>query len=193
MATINLLDWRQERRERRKKQFQWALFGAVVAGAALVYGGLRWIDTAVSHQNARNRFLQQQIVETDRQIRQINQLQSVKSRLLARMRVIEQLEQSRSQVVHFFDQLVDTLPPGVYLNKLSEKGKMTTLQGEADSNSRVSTYMRNLDNSPWFANPNLVVITAKQVDGQRVSKFTLQVQNDTPAGGKKKAQHGGAA
>jgi len=195
MATINLLDWRQERRERRKKQFQRALIGAALAGAALVFGGLQWIQGSIRYQNARNHFLQQQIVRTNHQIKQINQLQTVKSHLLARMRVIEQLEQSRSHIVHFFDQLVATLPPGIYLNRLNEKGKMTTLRGDADSNSRVSTYLRNLDASPWFTAPDLVVITAKRIDGQRVSEFTLQVQNTSPAQGKKREQRarGGAA
>jgi len=187
MPTINLLDWRQERRERRKKQFQVALLAALVVGAGLVYGGVRVVDGDVNYQNARNRYLQQQIAETDRQIKKIEDLQQLKSRLLARMHVIERLEQSRSQIVHYFDQLVATLPKGVYLTKVQEKGASTTLQGDADSNGRVSTYLRNLDGSPWFTDPNLVVITAKHVNGQRVSEFTLKVKNDNPSNNKKKA------
>ncbi len=180
MPKINLLDWRQERRERRKKRFQVGLLLSVAVGAALVFGAQRVIDGAISQQRARNRYLQHQIAITNREIRRINKLESLKSRLLSRMQIIERLEQSRSQVVHFFDQLVATLPQGVHLNDVSEKGKITTIKGLADSNGSVSAYLRNLAASPWFSDPNLVVITAEHKDGQRISKFTLTVKNSVP-------------
>lgn len=181
MPSINLLDWRQERRERRKKHFQAGLGVAVLVGAALVYGTLHAIGGEIGNQDARNRYLRGQIAITNHQIRKINQLEDLKSRLLARMQIISKLEQSRAQVVHFFDQLVTTLPHGVHLTEVQEKGKITTIQGVADSNGSVSAYLRRLDASPWFSDPNLIVITAHEANGERISRFTLTVKNSVPS------------
>lgn len=180
MPRINLLDWRHERRERRKKHFINALGGAVVGAAAVVYLGMWTVGGAVEFQNARNRYLEQRIKVVEHQMREIKDLESTKARLIARMRVIERLQQNRSQIVHFFDQIVDTLPDGVYLKSLQQTGGKTIIDGVADSNGRVSTYLKNLDASPWFEDPRLIVITAKDLNGRRVSAFTLQVKNTAP-------------
>lgn len=182
MATrINLLDWRAARRERRKRGF-YAMLSAAAGGAALVVVlGSLLVGQAIDGQQARNRYLQQQIVEVDRQIKQVHELERLRADLLSRMRVIEQLQASRSATVHFFDEIVNTLPDGVYLTALKQSGDEVTIDGVAESNGRVSAYMKNLDHSPWFSNPRLVVIKTSVQNHQRRADFTLRVKNLTKA------------
>ncbi len=182
MPRINLLDWRQERRERRKKKFISALVFAALGAVALVLVGMWAVDGEIEYQNARNRYLQDQIRIVENQMREIKGLEETRARLIARMRVIEKLQQNRARIVHFFDQIVATLPEGVYLTSLKQDGAKTTLQGIADSNGRVSTYLKNLDGSPWFTDPRLIVINAKNIEGRRVSDFTLEVKSAAPEG-----------
>lgn len=180
MATrINLLDWRAERRELRKKQFTAMLGAAFVVSAGLVALGWLAMNSAIASQDARNDYLRQQIVETDQKIKEIQELEKVKNNLLSRMRVIEELQASRSATVHFFDELVNTLPEGVNLVSVKQSGTGVTVEGIAESNGRVSTYMKNLDASDWFDDPKLVVIKTAEKNNQRQSQFTLQVKNLT--------------
>jgi type IV pilus assembly protein PilN len=181
MTRINLLDWRAERRARRQKQFL-ALLGAVAAACALLVLVVDFvINEEVSHQRMRNTFLQQQIAQLDAQIKEIQELERTKANLLERMRVIEQLQQSRSATVHFFDEIINTLPDGVYLTSVKQQGQNVTLDGVAESNGRISSYMKNLDASPWFKDPKLVVIKTDDKSRLRNSVFTLQVTNLTKA------------
>lgn len=175
--TINLLDWRQERRDRVKKQFMILLGLGAAAAAVLVV--VVWIGAlqTVEHQTARNDYLKQQIAETEKKIKEIQDLAKTKASLLARMRVIEQLQASRSAMVHFFDEIVNTLPDGVTLTAIKQVGGKVTLDGIAESNGRVSTYMKNLENSQWFDAPKLVIIKTSEKDKTRKSEFTLEVKN----------------
>ena len=182
MATrINLLDWRQARRERLTQQFAAIMGVAALASAAIV--GMIWFSVLndIDDQRERNTYLQEQIAEADQKIKEIEDLERTKSNLLARMRVIEQLQASRAATVHFFDEIVNTLPDGVSLNSIKQVGESVTIEGVAESNGRVSTYMKNLDASDWFAEPKLVVINTSEKDSQRKSDFTLQVKNLTKA------------
>lgn len=179
MKTINLLDWRAEQREQRKRQFIQAAAGGAILAALIVFGGMQVMDRAIGHQEGRNDRLEQEIRLIDRKIKEIEELERVKANLLARMRIIEELQASRSETVHFFDEIVNTLPDGVHLTLIRQQGRATTIEGVAESNGRVSTYMKNLDASPWFDNPRLVVIkTGEARSGAgRASDFTLQVTN----------------
>ncbi|MDB5974417.1 MAG: hypothetical protein JWR07_1177 [Nevskia sp.] len=181
MTKINLLDWRAERRQRRKQQFMLLIGITFLASAALVGIAYFAMDAAVSHQQSRNKLLQTEIVALDKQIKEIQELQKVKANLLARMRVIEQLQQSRSATVHFFDEIVNTLPDGVYLTSVKQTGADVTLDGVAESNGRISAYMKNLDSSPWFKDPKLVVIHTSDKNRLRSSEFQLKVTNLTKA------------
>ncbi|WP_428311029.1 PilN domain-containing protein [Hydrocarboniphaga sp.] len=176
---INLLDWRSERRELRKRQFNVMLAAAAVTSAGLVAISIMLAGNAVDHQNARNEYLRQQIAEVDLKIKEIQELEKVKRNLLSRMRVIEELQASRSATVHFFDELVNTLPEGVNLTSVKQTGTGVVIEGIAESNARVSTYMKNLDASKWFADPKLVVIKTSEKNSQRQSEFQLQVKNLT--------------
>ena len=176
---INLLDWRTELKNQRKQQFvaMIAMGGLLaVVGVGLVYYG---VSNAIDHQKARNDFLRAQIVEMEAKIKEIEELEKVKQNLLARMKVIEELQASRAAMVHFFDEIVNTLPEGVYLRSLKQQGAAVTVDGVAESNNRVSTYMKNIESSAWFADPKLVVINTRDVNKRRQSEFQLQFKNLT--------------
>lgn len=181
MTKVNLLDWRAQRREQRKQRFL-AMMGVAVAVAALIFGGTYLsMKNAIDLQNDRNEYLKQQIADVDQKIKEIQELEKVKNNLLARMRVIEELQASRSATVHFFDELVNTLPEGVTLTSIKQAGTLVTVEGAAESNGRVSTYMKNLEASAWFDDPKLVVIKTSETGSSRRSDFTLQVTNLTKA------------
>ena len=172
MARINLLPWREERRKARQIQFN--ILMGVVAAAGLFTVGVIYLgmDTLIAGQNARNSFLEDQGKLMDEKIAKIKDLQDTKQSLLARMQIIQQLQQSRPIVVHLFDQLVKTLPPGVYLTSVSESGSDLNIQGVAESSARVSTYLRNIDASPWMGDPNLQVVQ-KDTSRTGAQLFTL--------------------
>lgn len=181
MTKINLLDWRAQKREQRKQRF-YAMMGVAVVVAVAVFGvGYLMMSNAIDLQNDRNGYLKQQIADVDQKIKEIQELEKVKNNLLARMRVIEELQASRSATVHFFDELVNTLPDGVTLTSIKQSGARVTVEGAAESNGRVSTYMKNLEASAWFNDPKLVVIKTSDTGSQRRSDFTLQVTNLTKA------------
>ncbi|MBX6420315.1 MAG: PilN domain-containing protein [Nevskia sp.] len=179
MTRINLLDWRAERRKRRQQRFLALLALAAIAAILVVLFGDLGMQQAVEYQRSRNDFLKKQIAQIDAQIKEIQELEKVRRNLIERMRVIEQLQQSRSATVHFFDEIVNTLPDGVYLTSLKQNGKEVTIEGVAESNGRISAYMKNLDASPWFKDPKLVVIKTSTKTKFRASDFTLQVTNLT--------------
>lgn len=179
MTKINLLDWRAARREKRRQAFVARMGLGIVAALGAVALGWVMMGNAVSRQQERNSYLSQQIAEIDQKIKEIEELEKVKQNLLARMRVIEQLQSSRSATVHFFDEIVNTLPEGVTLTALQQNGDKVQINGIAQSNGRISTYMKNLEASPWFDDPKLVVIKTSEQNRQREGQFTLQVRNLT--------------
>jgi type IV pilus assembly protein PilN len=182
MATrINLLDWRAARHARRKKEFLSLLVLGLGASAALIGLGYVTVEHSIETQQARNQFMTAQIAEMDKQIKEIQELEKVRANLVARMHVIEQLQQSRAASVHFFDEIVNTIPEGVYLTAVKQNGQSVTIDGIAESSGRISAYLKNLDGSPWFKDPKLVVIKTAEKNKQRNSEFTLQVTNLTRA------------
>ena len=181
MTKINLLDWRAERRARRREQFLQYLVLAFIVAAAVVGFAYFGMTRAISAQEARNEYLKQQIAEVDQKIKEIEDLERTKQNLLARMRVIEELQGSRAATVHFFDELVNTIPDGVTLLSVKQTGDTVLIEGVAESNGRISTYIKNFESSPWFAEPRLVVIRTSEKNKQREGAFTLQVKNLTKA------------
>lgn len=181
MARINLLPWRAERRSLRQKEFMGML--GLAAGAALLLSFLivMYYNGQIEGQQNRNNYLTAQIALVDEQIKQIEELDKKKANLLARKQVIEQLQASRSQMVHLFDELVRTIPEGVRLNSIKQSGQTLTLDGFAQSNARVSSYMRNLQDSGWMTNPDLTIIEAKGTDKGLPNVFTLKVTLKSPS------------
>ncbi len=174
MARINLLPWRAELREERRKEF-WVLTFAVIIGAVIVaYLANTQVDGQINYQSKRNQRIQAEITQLDTKIEEIKELEVKRERLLKRKEVIDDLQASRAQMVHLFDELVRTLPEGVYLDSIKQNGSQLTLKGFAQSNARVSAYMRNIDNSGWLHEPDLKVIEAQSSERLRSFDFTLQ-------------------
>ena len=180
MARINLLPWRAERRKLRQKEFGLMLGLAAVAGIVLWFIVNSYYNAQISGQNERNDYLRQQITQVDAQIKEIEELDKKKAKLLARKEVIEQLQANRSQMVHLFDSLVRTIPDGVILTSIKQEGDKLTLEGRSQSNARVSTYMRNLEGSGWMTKPELSIIEARAGDAGLPYAFTLSVTLANP-------------
>ncbi|HRF84291.1 MAG TPA: PilN domain-containing protein, partial [Pseudoxanthomonas sp.] len=169
MARINLLPWRAERRKQRQREFQGMLGLAALAGVLLSLLIWFYFDRQIAGQNERNSFLQAEITKVQQQNEEIKELDAKKDRLLARKKVIEELQANRSQMVHLFDSLVRTIPDGVTLASIKQEGDMLTLEGNAQSNARVSAYMRNLEVSGWMTKPDLSIIEVKKDESAPVT------------------------
>lgn len=180
MARINLLPWREERRQQRQKEF-FALLGMGAVGAIVIFFAIQWfVGSLVDNQRARNNVLTTEIASLDRKIRQIEELDRKKARLLARKEIIERLQASRSMMVHLFDELVRTIPEGVQLTNIKQAGQVLTLSGVAQSNARVSAYLRNLDSSDWLRDPDLDIIEAASNQRNYKYEFTVRVGLRSP-------------
>jgi len=179
---INLLPWRAERRKQQRNEFFTLMGMAAAATLLLVFMVRVYYQQLISHQEARNDFLQAEISKLDEKIKEIESLENEKERLLARMKTIEQLQTSRPVIVHLFDELVGALPEGVYLTEIAQQGDAVTLKGAARSNARVSSFMRNLDASGWLRDPALEIIESKEVDQRRISSFSLTVKQKKQEG-----------
>ena len=167
MPRINLLPWREELRELRRNQFYMAMAGAIGAASVAVFLGVLVMNSIISHQNSRNQVLTEEMKLLDRKIEEIKDLEAKKDRLVARMQIIEQLQQSRPEVVHLFEELVRTLPDGVYLTQVRQSGNSLRLEGGAESNTRVSAFMRNIDGSDWLTSPDLEIVEVMKPDQNR--------------------------
>ncbi len=175
---INLLPWRDEERQRKTKAFTQQLFlGAVLVGSIVFYT-VFFIDGQIDYQNRRNQYLQVEIDRLKAELIEIGELENTKQQLLARTEIIQQLQTRRPQVVHVFYELANALPEGVKLTAIEQQQDTITLQGKAESNSRVSAFMRNLHNSEWFTEPRLDIIEANA--DKSVSSFTLQLEQANP-------------
>ncbi len=177
MPHINLLPWRDELRKRREKEFiVTAVIAALMMGGVVLGVHLHY-ESRIAYQNQRNTFIDTEIDSLDKKIKEIENLKKERDSLIARTKVIQDLQAGRPEIVHVFDELVTTLPDGVYYTKVAQKGRGMNLQGVAQSNARVSSLMRSLNTSTWFENPSLVEITAnpQKETAVRLSKFSLNV------------------
>ena len=180
MTEINLLPWREENRQEQKKNFVVMLVMVCVFAAAIV-GLIHFqMQGKIDYQLSRNQFLSDEIATVDKQILEIRELQKVRRSLIERMEVIQDLQGSRPSIVHLFTEIVSTVPNGVYLQSLAQTGNNLVIKGEAESNARVSTYMRNLQASAWLKDPNLTVIEIEDKTVNRISTFMLTVKQTSP-------------
>jgi len=176
MARINLLPWRETERKRRLREF---IVMAVTALAATLIGGVALhlhVEGLISGQEGRNRFLQNEIHLLDEKIKEIQELEKTKANLLARMEIIQQLQKSRPAVVHLFDELAVRIPEGVYLTTMSQTDRSVVVEGRAQSNARVSSFMRNIEASKWVGKPLLMLIENKDQTGTGMSHFRLRFE-----------------
>lgn len=191
MARINLLNWREEKRKQIEQQFYTMLAGAAIIGVGVVFAVQLQLGAMIDYQSSRNNYLKTEIKKVEKAIAEIRALEKKKADLLARMNVIQELQGNRSDSVHMLDELVKVLPEGVHLTKFSQKKKSLTFNGVAQSNARVSAYMRNIERAEWLKSPNLKVIQSKKKGGSDgYSQFTLTSQQASPSDKKKKDKKG---
>jgi len=194
MARINLLPWRETLRKERQRDFGIAVAIALAFTAGLMFLGRMQVEAMIEYQKTRNQFLRQEIVKVDEKIKQIEELEKTKQRLIARMEIIQQLQQSRPLVVHMIDDIVNTTPEGTYLNSVTQVGNGVTIDGAAQSNTRVSAFMRNIEGAGWLEEPVLQLIDTKdntahfvltaQIKGALVPEEKAAVKKDTKPKGK---------
>lgn len=180
MAKINLRPWREELRAEKQKRFFTTLLGAAIVAAGLVFLWKTDMDNRIAYQESRNDYIEAASRQLDSQIKEIEQLRKKKEELLARMEVIQDLQGKRPVIVRVFDELVRTLPEGLFYTDLSKTEDSLSIEGMAESNSRISTLMRNFERSEWFTNPNLTNVAAADDRRDGYSDFDLSVRQTTP-------------
>jgi len=175
MSTINLLPWREAKRKELQAQFITALVSVAVL-ALIVWGAGHYYHTQlIEVQNTRVAYVEDNIKIVDKKIKEIKELERAKERLLSRMRAIEQLQGNRPLIVRLFDEMVTSLPEGVTVSDVTQRGTLITIKGLAQSNARVSSFMRKLESSKWLTKPNLKVIKESNAagDDKPINSFTL--------------------
>jgi len=173
MPRINLLPWREQERKVRRREFLVAAGAAMFASVILIIVGKLVYASWTDAQIEKNNLLKKEIVKLDAQIADIQDLETRKQRLVARMEIIERLQRKRPEIVHLFDEIVKTVPEGVYLTAIKQTGNKLEIHGIAQSSTRVSTFMRNIDSSVWMDNPVLKVVESAKESPTGGSNFTL--------------------
>lgn len=180
MAKINLLPWRAERRRQRERDFYVMLGVAVAAAIVAWFAWGYWMDLRIEDQESRNGYLRTEIKKLEGKLTEIKDLETTKSKLLARKQIIEQLQASRSQMVHLFDELVRTIPDGVRLTSMKQTGEHLALQGVAQANGDVAGYLRSLDASQWMQSSDLQKTEIKGADKRNRYEFGVTVKLRSP-------------
>ncbi|XOZ33375.1 PilN domain-containing protein [Halomonadaceae bacterium KBTZ08] len=180
MARINLRPWREELRAEKQRQFLVMLAGALIVGAGLVFLWQSHVQGLIDHQESRNRYIENAMKDLEEKIAEIEDLKERREELLSRMQVIQDLQGQRPVIVRAFDQMVQTLPDGLFYTELEKDGEQVSIVGMAESNSRISSLMRNFERSDWFAEPNLTNVSAADEKRSGYSRFNLSVQQVVP-------------
>lgn len=183
MPRINLLPWREDLRKQKRTEYLAILGVCAVVAAAAWFAVHLYFSELIDYQNQRNNFLKAEIKKLDKKIAEIKALEKERDNLIARMKAIETLQTSRPLIVHLFDELVTTLPEGVYLTEVSQKGSRVSIKGVAQSNARVSNYMRNVEASEWLTDPKLRIIETRSSGSRRISDFELTLRQTNPKSG----------
>ena len=181
MAKINLLPWREtERKEKQQEFFVMLGAGAAIAALAVLLVHFQ-VENMIDGQERRNEYLKNEIVILDEKIKEIQKLDATRRALIERMEVIQNLQATRPGIVHLFDEIVNTLPNSVHLTELVQNNENISISGRAESNARVSSYMRNIEESEWMSKPKLSFIQTDETEnGQRVSSFSLGLAQTNP-------------
>jgi len=180
MAKINLLPWREELRQEKKKEFLTQLAGVCILAALISYVWVEAVDGAISAQRSRNNILQSEIKVLEKQVEEIKNLKKERKALLDRMQVIQDLEGKRSIIVHYFDEFAKSVPDGIYVIELKRVGDTFSVKGISDSNPRLTTFLRQLADSDWFSDPNLLYSNSKPELGEQAAEFSIDLKAVLP-------------
>lgn len=183
MAKINLLPWREELRKERQRQFLSVLGLVFALGVVVVFSYKYTISLEIDAQQGRNDFLNREIKGLESKIKEIEALEKERQQLIDRMNMITDLQKSRPKVVRIFDELTRSVPEGLNLRSVGRRNSALTIRGSAESSQRVTAFMRNIEGSQWFANPNLKGIDADEQFGAGRKAFTLVTQESSPDDG----------
>ncbi|QYJ78632.1 PilN domain-containing protein [Shewanella acanthi] len=175
MANINLLPWREEAREKQKRDYLGILAAVFIGSAILVYIALSVLEMITDDQRARNAYLQSEITLLDKQIAEINKIKERKRDIERRTEIILNLQQARNLPTHVMDELVRIVPPGIYLSKLEKKGSLLLIEGRSESNNNVANMMRKVKASQWLSDPNMQSIVTQNDDIRQLQRFNLRV------------------
>lgn len=175
MARINLRPWREELRAEKQRSFVVMLMGAVIVAGGLGFLWQAQVNSQIEYQQARNSYVERAMQDLDKQIKEIEQLRKRREELLARMKVIQDLQGKRPVIVRVFDEMVRTLPDGLYYTSLQKSDTRLVIKGMAESNSRISGLMRNFESSGWFADPNLANVSSADKARAGYSQFDMTV------------------
>ncbi len=183
MARINLLPWREELRKQQQQDFLITIGIAVAFTCTILFAVYMYIEGLKEYQQQRNQLLQNEITVLNRKIKEIRDIEKKKNKLLTKIELIQRLQESRPEVVHLFDELPRVTPDGIYLTKFDQKGTALSITGKAQSNARVSAFMRAIEKSKWMHSPKLTVIKSKSSKQGRLNDFKM-----TAVQGQKKAK-----
>ncbi len=176
MAGLNLLPWREEARKKSQQQFVVMVAATVAFGIMNVFAVYTYYDGEISYQNERNAYIKAETKRLEKDIAEIKKLDATKKALMERIVVIERLQSTRPGIVHLFDEMVNALPKGLFLTKLEQSSGKVKIEGKAESNTRVSSYMKRLNASPWLDSSDLDKITIDNAkDKNRLRRFKLNV------------------
>jgi type IV pilus assembly protein PilN len=180
MAKINLLPWREAYRKEKKEQFLAIVGGVVLLSGLIAYLWVVSVQSSIENQEARNSLIESEIAILDKQVKEIADLKKVRDDLLARIKIIQDLQGTRPLIVRYFDDFARSIPDGVFINMVARVGNVVSIEGIAESYNRVATFMRNLEGSDWFAGPNLTSVVAVPAEGEQAQSFKLTVNTSSP-------------
>ncbi len=180
MAKINLLPWREAYRKEKKEQFLAVVGGLVLLSGFIAYLWIVSVESSIENQQARNHLLETEIATLEKQVKEIADLKKVRDDLLARIKIIQDLQGTRPLIVRYFDEFARSIPDGVFVTMVARSGGVVSIEGVAESYNRVATFMRNLDTSDWFAGANLTSVVAVPAEGEQAQSFKITVNTSVP-------------
>jgi type IV pilus assembly protein PilN len=180
MAKINLLPWREAYRKEKKEQFLAIIGGVVILSGLIAYLWVVSVQSSIDNQMSRNQLLETEIANLDKQVKEIADLKKVRDDLLARIKIIQDLQGTRPLIVRYFDDFARSIPDGVFVTMVARNGGVISIEGIAESYNRVATFMRNLEASDWFAGPNLTSVIAVPAEGEQAQAFKMTVNTSAP-------------
>ncbi|RTR30204.1 PilN domain-containing protein [Shewanella atlantica] len=175
MANINLLPWREEAREKQKRDYIGILALVFLGSSLIIFLSLSVIDMMTDNQRSRNAYLQSEIQLLEKQIAEIKQIRTRKKDIERRTEIILNLQQSRNLPTHVLDELVRIVPPGIYLSSIEKKGSLLWIEGRSESNNNVANMMRKVKTSKWLLDPNMQSIVAHNEELRQLQRFSLKV------------------